>query len=237
MTTSYDDQFSAADLSAPSGTIVQLFTTPVARVTHPYADQFNDLLADLVITRTEVVNNKFTYKSETSPDMTEWGEPIIDKLTNWVLKMARQFVESAIGKDLNEAFSEGNFNRIESAKGRRVVSLAVGNSWASVYRKGNQHDAHFHPNTALAAIYYVKAPDVCELDLIDPRQNIGYFDPGITFAGEDHNVRLHCKPGELVIFPGWLKHSVPDFQEESERISISWNLGYAVSYLEEKLDG
>ncbi|MEU6721717.1 putative 2OG-Fe(II) oxygenase [Nonomuraea sp. NPDC046802] len=91
-------------------------------------------------------------------------------------------------------------------------------------------EPHFHPNTALAAIYYVKAPGMCELDLMDPRPNIDYFDAGISLASEDHNVRLHCRPGDLVLIPGWLKHAVPAFEEPSERISISWNLGYTTQH-------
>ncbi|GHF76748.1 hypothetical protein GCM10018790_63550 [Kitasatospora xanthocidica] len=93
---------------------------------------------------------------------------------------------------------------------------------------GDHHEAHFHPNTAIAAIYYVEVPGTCDLDLIDPRANIDYFDPGITFAGEGRNFRLRCAPGELVLFPGWLKHAVPEFHDDSVRISMSWNLSYNI---------
>lgn len=223
------------DLRAPdpdpaadrSGTISQLFTTPVARITHPNAAQFNDGLAETLLARSASSKNKFDYKSETTANLAEWGEPVIDRLTTWTLRMARQFVETVIGTDLDSAFSQGNFNTDDHSQDyRRAVSLAVGTSWASIYRNGDLHEPHFHPNTAIAAIYYVAAPSVCELDLVDPRPNISYFDPGITFASEDQQVRLRCWPGELVMFPGWLKHSVPPFTEDSVRISISWNLGY-----------
>ncbi len=33
-----------------------------------------------------------------------------------------------------------------------------------------------------------------------------------------------CKEGRLLIFPAWLRHSVPANDGQSERISISFNL-------------
>ncbi|WP_405682611.1 MULTISPECIES: putative 2OG-Fe(II) oxygenase [unclassified Streptomyces] len=56
---------------------------------------------------------------------------------------------------------------------------------------------------------------------MDPRANIDYFDPGLTFAGEGKNLRLRCEPGELIMFPGWLKHTVPFFADDGVRISMS----------------
>ena len=34
---------------------------------------------------------------------------------------------------------------------------------------------------------------------------------------------LPCKPGELILFPSSLKHSVPTNRNEEERISVSFN--------------
>jgi hypothetical protein len=221
-----------------AGTISQAFATPVARIGCPFAEQLNGPLADLVIERLGGVDNKFGYKTETSADMTSWREPVIDSLSGWVLRTAREFVETVSGRPLEEAFAVsraadwGTFNTAEEATSSddtATVSIVAGRSWASVYRRGDRHPAHFHPNTAISAIYYVHGSDLCELDLIDPRANIDYFDPGILFAGEGRNVRLRCAPGELVLFPGWLKHSVPEFDGDGLRISMSWNLAYTVN--------
>ena len=210
------------------GTITQAFATPVARITCPHAADWNDLLTEIILAKLEVIDNKFDYKLETPATLTEWGEQITDAISSWVLRMARQFAEKIVDRSLEDAFSQGNFNHAERPGTRRRISVGISRSWASLYRQGDRHEAHFHPNTAIAAIYYVAAPGTCELDLIDPRSNIGYFDPGITFAGDDHNVRLHCRPGELLLFPGWLKHAVPEFTEDGLRISLSWNIGFAV---------
>jgi len=215
--------------------IVQAFPIPVALVFYPYANEFNDPIADPALARLTDVENKFSYKAVTSADMTRWEEPVIDSITQWVLRTARQFVETVLGRSLEDAFSDSarlDQNVPFDASGQEMeesISICAGRSWASIYRKGDRHEAHFHPNTAMAAIYYVEGPGQCELDLLDPRPNIEYFNLGISFAGESRRLRLRCTPGELILFPGWLKHAVPEFTEDSTRISISWNLGYAGS--------
>lgn len=199
-----------------TGSLQALFATPVARMPHPAAETFNHLIADAVLSRIQAAGDLFDYKRETLSNMSRWGDPVIDKLTKWVLAAARRMVEQVLPDELERAGRD------------RTLCIVVGNSWASAYRAGDQHPAHNHPNTAVTAIYYVQAPAFCELDLLDPRPYIDYYDPGLTFGGADKNVRLTCTPGELVMFPGWLRHAVPKFEGDGERISLSWNLDFAM---------
>ena len=39
-----------------------------------------------------------------------------------------------------------------------------------------------------------------------------------------NTANVESKEGRLIIFPSWLRHSVPANQDESERISISFDL-------------
>jgi len=234
MTTTEINSTVSGGRTGGEGVILQSFATPVARVVYPYAAELNSSIAEVVLGRLAQVDNKFTYKSETGANMTSWGEPLVDALSAWVFSAARRFVETSTGRTLSEAYAVSAANDADTYNGvagpsaaADGVSIVAPRSWASVYRRGDQHESHFHPNTAIAAIYYVEGPDECELDLLDPRANIDYFDPGISFAGEGHNLRLRCAPGELVLFPGWLKHAVPAFQGDGVRMSLSWNLGYA----------
>lgn len=221
------------DATTAAGSVTRAFATPVARVSHPLAADLNPSLAELVLSRLGDVDNKFSYKAETAADMVRWQEPTVDALTRWVLAAARQFVESMTGRSLNEAFAAAaaddrqTYNSSPEDPGFHPVSIVPTRSWASVYRNGDSHAAHYHPNTAIAAIYYVESPGLCELDLLDPRPNIDFFDPGLHFADEGRTLRLHCEPGELILIPGWLKHAVPTFEGESLRISLSWNLAYS----------
>jgi len=99
-----------------------------------------------------------------------------------------------------------------------------------VDRNGDAHEPHIHPNTAIAAVYYVAAgaARACAIDLYDPRIAAEYFDPGIRLAAEGDRMRLHCAPGELLLFPGWVRHGVPRYDDGGIRVSMSWNLYFAV---------
>ncbi|GAA2377408.1 hypothetical protein GCM10010417_47940 [Streptomyces carpaticus] len=212
--------------AAAQATISQMFSTPVARIACPYAEEWNARLARLALEGEESTVLDFGYKRE-SPDLSRWGAPA-QELTRWVGRMCRQLVEQLTGRSLVEAYAASR-GREGGIAGGAEVGVTASRSWASVYRRGDRHEAHFHPNTAWSAIYYVSAPGVCELDLLDPRPFVDYFDPGIALAGEDHRVRLRCAPGDLVLFPGWLRHAVPVFEDDAARISLSWNLNYAVA--------
>ncbi|WP_331753666.1 MULTISPECIES: TIGR02466 family protein [unclassified Streptomyces] len=215
--------------AATRATVMQLFATAVARTQCPFADQVNDRLAGLLAERASQGAKEFGYKKETKGEFTQWGGVDAVRLSRWVCAVAGRFTESLTGMSLAEAFGRSLEREAEQDPGEaRAVSVGVTRSWSSLYRSGDRHDPHFHPNTALSAVYYVAAPGTCEIDLLDPRQNVDYYDPGISLAGESHRVRLACTPGELLVFPGWLKHSVPPFQDDSTRMSIAWNLNYTL---------
>ena len=142
------------DRRTADGMIGHLFTTPLARINCPSADELNPRLTEIVLRREAAVENRLVGKSETAADLTQWGEPLVDGITQWVLKMAKQFVESLTGADLDTAYAtsppagDALFNTTAETAETRVV-IAAGHSWASIYRTDDSHEAHFHPNTAL----------------------------------------------------------------------------------------
>ncbi|MGW3956833.1 putative 2OG-Fe(II) oxygenase [Streptomyces sp. NPDC004752] len=221
---SEDESFSVP-AGASTASITQMFSTPLARVLCPYADEWNGRLSACAVEQADK-GRDFGYKRE-APDLSAWGEPAADGLTRWVGGICRQLVEKLTGRCLAEAYALSR-GREGGGAGEALVGITALRSWASVYRRGDRHEPHFHPNTAWSAIYYVAGDGGCELDLFDPRPFVGYFDPGIALAGEDQRVRLRCMPGELVLFPGWLRHAVPDVQDDGVRISLSWNLNYLI---------
>lgn len=211
-----------------SGFLQEMFVTPVARFTHPAAATFNQKIADLVVSRAQDIRQSLSYKRGTLPEMAGWGEPVIDKLTRWMQGCARAFAKASLPVTLQQ----GHNSALDAGTQARPLRVVVINSWASLYRTGDQHPPHYHPNTAVTAIYYVQSPWTCELDLYDPRPYIDYYNPGLTFGGADQNVRLKCQPGELLLFPGWLRHGVPEFTGEDQRISLSWNLDFTFAAVE-----
>ncbi|MEV6575730.1 TIGR02466 family protein [Streptomyces sp. NPDC051577] len=222
----------AAPAPAPgTGTrtaVAQLFATPLARARCPFASQVNAPLAARILQEAGAGAKEFGYKQETKGEFTAWAGSDALRLSRWVCAVAAGFVESVTGTTLADAFTRSRQREAEDTGEPRPAAVGVTRSWASLYRAGDRHEAHLHPNTALSAVYYVAAPGLCEIDLLDPRPAIDYYDPGITLAGESHRVRLSCPPGELLVFPGWLKHAVPEFHDGEPRISIAWNLNYTL---------
>ena len=89
--------------------------------------------------------------------------------------------------------------------------------WATLAQgRHDGHAVHDHPNAAVAGVYYVSAPPgsgpIC---FYDPRD--------LPWLARDCE-RLTPKPGLLVLFPSWLRHSVgPSFTDEP-RISVAFNV-------------
>jgi hypothetical protein len=103
------------------------------------------------------------------------------------------------------------------------------NCWASVYRKGDYHRTHNHPMSAFSGVYCVRTPELTlpdgTLDFHDPRPQVNYYQPIVPLFGDDLR-SVSLRAGDLVIFPGWLKHSVNPFFVDGERITISINFDY-----------
>jgi uncharacterized protein (TIGR02466 family) len=104
--------------------------------------------------------------------------------------------------------------------------------WANVSPPGALNMSHAHPGVLWAAVYYVATPgEGGELYLEDPRFPLpqsswpGFRVRGVDGQPQDVEHRIAPKRGDLVLFPGWMRHGVRPHQGASERISIAMNLG------------
>jgi uncharacterized protein (TIGR02466 family) len=105
--------------------------------------------------------------------------------------------------------------------------MTITGCWANINPPGAYHPTHHHPNNYLSGVYYVAVPPTGSAILFqDPRAQASMIMPKpkqytrLTANSAD----AQSKEGRLLIFPAWLKHSVPANDGTSERISISFNL-------------
>jgi len=103
--------------------------------------------------------------------------------------------------------------------------MSITGCWANINPRGAYHPTHHHPNNYLSGVYYVAIPESgSRIVFQDPRPSMIMPKPRqysrLTANGAD----TQSKAGRMLIFPAWLKHSVPSNQSDSERISISFNL-------------
>lgn len=127
--------------------------------------------------------------------------------------------------------------------------------WISLHTSESQHPKHAHLDSRLSAIYYVNIPDCAPHAItfydprgISPHQNIRFSDDlSAPPFSEHYTHKPH--PGELLIFPSWLVHSVEPIRSSlrqtevrnrgatgddaihilmdplSARVSVSFNIG------------
>ena len=80
--------------------------------------------------------------------------------------------------------------------------------WGQYYKKGAYQISHYHVHSDWAFVYYVNTPEGSSPLVFDKSEK-----------------EVYSKAGEVVIFPGWLIHHVPDIKGEGRSV-ISGNLSY-----------
>ncbi len=136
-------------------------------------------------------------------------------------------------QDLHTRPAFANFVKLVEMASRGVARflqvdqypMIITGCWANINPPGAYHPTHHHPNNYLSGVYYVAVPPPgSRLVLQDPRPSMIMPKPRqftrLTANGAD----AESKEGRMLIFPAWLKHSVPANDGREERISISFNL-------------
>ena len=104
----------------------------------------------------------------------------------------------------------------------------LGNMWANINPSGGYNKPHVHPNSLFSGVYYVKTPPNCgRLICQDPRPGIQTVMPTRKSVEIPkylwRDVHLQPQENKVVMFPGWLWHSVEPNQSKDIRISVSFN--------------
>lgn len=124
--------------------------------------------------------------------------PALKLLASWVKNMFVQYIRLSYDKEV----------------GHDAVIL---DAWANVNRAGDINAVHCHGSSLCSAVYYAALPEVegdfGQLMLHDPR----------PFHPFHESISIAPDQSLLVMFPGWLKHSVNPFRGDGERVSIAFN--------------
>jgi uncharacterized protein (TIGR02466 family) len=112
---------------------------------------------------------------------------------------------------------------------KSMVTQAQG--WINVSGKGAFNAPHDHPGWAWSGTYYVAVPShqsahSGDIEFLDPRLNVR----ATTVDGADcfaTKATVHPQPGMLLLFPSYLRHWVYPNEQESDRISIAFNVRFA----------
>jgi hypothetical protein len=98
--------------------------------------------------------------------------------------------------------------------------------WANVNAMHTSHREHVHPNNYLSGVYYVQADDGANnFNIDDPRPQRHMIKPRVIQSTPFNaaHFKLGVKPGDMLVFPAWLPHSVDFNRSQRVRISVSFN--------------
>ena len=176
------------------------------------------------------------------------NEQIYDYIKNLQKKDSQGIVKSNVkgwhskNFDLKEKEPQ-NFIKIISRQIESVIrdmdwdiknqKTKITNMWAIINKGGAANARHHHGNSSLSAAYYVRAPkNSGDIVFYDPRPAPVYSHPISNKPNYLNAMQHSISPleGLLVMFPGYLDHSVNENLSNEERIVISFNISLLNHY-------
>lgn len=132
-------------------------------------------------------------------------------------------------EDLYETISK-ECNTLTSSVGIdniRIEPYMVSAWWNVYYRE--HHCWHHHGTALWAGTLYVQTPKDCQgITFKSPIEGLtkSWADKAFDGTRWTQEITIHPKAGDMLMWPGWLDHTVPELFSDPEepRISISFNV-------------
>jgi len=104
----------------------------------------------------------------------------------------------------------------------------LGKIWININQKGHLNDYHHHPRSIFSGAFYLTDGETSPIVFRHPYEDIStyFWDKSIIeeWNGLNSGIwRIHPKPNMLIIFPAWAYHKVSMNEEDTDRISFSFN--------------
>ena len=104
--------------------------------------------------------------------------------------------------------------------------------WSNIHYRGSSTEYHSHSLMPVVATFYVKATPNCgELVLINPMEYGLTHIPYDVPIEQKTETKLEVLSGDLVLFPGWIRHRTEPNFSDNDRIVMSYNFKYKGNYL------
>jgi uncharacterized protein (TIGR02466 family) len=109
--------------------------------------------------------------------------------------------------------------------------LKLDSLWINILPEGGSHAAHIHPHSVISGTLYVAMPEgASAIRFEDPRLPMLMHAPTRTKDAPQALqpfVKVAPAVGEVLLWESWLRHDVPLNMSDDERISVSFNYGWA----------
>ena len=104
------------------------------------------------------------------------------------------------------------------------VSCSMTDAWCVKYQKGDYQEYHHHGGSMISVVYFLKVDEDSAkiyfkqpfIDMIEPRYK--------QFRDDTYQTVFYTpQPGMILIFRSYLEHCVEKHDNDSERITLSYN--------------
>ena len=178
--------------------LLQIFPTPV--LITKYEEDFSE--------ETKYVEN-LEYKDQKENKNFRSKDSYLFK--HEPLKKIKNFCDESVTK-----YTE----KISNSKQRLVITQC----WTNKNPPGSKHHEHTHPNSIVSGVFFFRiGGKLPPIQFAKSIQGAMKLDPIKYNNVNAETFLLPCVPGELLLFPSNLKHSVPINLSEETRYSMSFN--------------
>ena len=131
-------------------------------------------------------------------------------MTTWKLNLDPESPDVKPLFDLiHESFYSSFMNLIDKEGQHLEAQYMIESLWGAIYEQGDFCQKHVHLPSQLSWIYYCQVPE---------------GSPPLLF--DDIDYEFYPEVGDLIMFPGWLNHSVPIYDNNEERIILAGNIRF-----------
>ena len=115
----------------------------------------------------------------------------------------------------------------EKMKFKKTLKQRISNIWININQKGHSNEFHTHTGVILSGAFYLKgkAPILFRHPFRDINENWAWDESIIEKWNfyTSGSSSLLPQPNLLLIFPPWIEHKVKPNEEDTDRISFSFN--------------
>ena len=194
--------------------LLLFYPTPVFEKEDSMPEDFNQKLEKCIIDY-----------SQTNEEAINWSKKFYGKgVTSYGSDQKLHEKESIFG-ELAKGLTPHVKEFLDSIKAVPPKEISCIDMWCTINKTASIHPRHIHPLSACSGTYYVNAdPEMGNLNIHDPYDNRAMgamFQPDSPLAYDTYSVNV--KSRKVIMFPGWVSHSVQQNLSNKDRIGVSFN--------------
>lgn len=153
------------------------------------------------------------------------------ELNNGYMSKNKNILKNKNLKNLNKQIMEHlKFYKEEIFSIANNINIFIKNSWLMKHIKGDKSEKHFHENSLISGIVYIKTPKESGNIMFHKKSSIiNDISPLIKLNFNEYNLfnsggwNLDVKENMIVLFPSYLDHSTEINKSNEERYCLSFD--------------